>query len=300
MKKTVLFVAAMAMSFAANATILRVSNVTGSSAPYTTFNAALGAAVDGDTIMVDASPTNYGAVEIDKRVVVIGPGFNLVRNGIVEEGANCANFDGITVKAEGVVLQGIQSTGTSTSVGGITIKAHKVVVNRCRPGKITFRDASNSIISQNYVEGGVEGYGSSAEESYIQITNNFVEGRISSLHYSYIAYNTMSGIFSLKNCTLEHNWSLKELSDGNGNSFTDNYFSSAYSKVWNNSSHTEGDVAAVEVDETLRSTYGAFAGDHPYVLSGVPAGPVVKDLIVPTTVEKGSKLQVTIKVGIQQ
>ena len=44
--------------------------------------------------------------------------------------------------------------------------------------------------------------------------------------------------------------------------------------------------------------YGAFAGNDPYILSGVPAGPVVQDLIVPTTVEKGSKMNVTIKVGV--
>ena len=46
--------------------------------------------------------------------------------------------------------------------------------------------------------------------------------------------------------------------------------------------------------------YGAFAGDSPYVISGIPSAPVIEDLVVPTTVEAGSKMKVTIKVGIQK
>ena len=33
-------------------------------------------------------------------------------------------------------------------------------------------------------------------------------------------------------------------------------------------------------------------------LAGVPSGPVIQDLVVPTTVEMGSKLNVTVKIGM--
>ncbi len=53
-------------------------------------------------------------------------------------------------------------------------------------------------------------------------------------------------------------------------------------------------------DMNLSSTHGAFAGDSPYVLSGIPSAPIIEDLVVPTTVEYGSNMQVTIKVNVQK
>ena len=301
MKKTFSFMAVFCLAAVANATILRVSNVEGSSAPYSSIGDALSAAAEGDTIMVDASPIAYDFIEIGKRVVLLGPGHSLVKNGIISEGAESATINGIKIDAEGTVVRGITIPGGKD----ITIKAHKVVINRCFVhGSINLRGASNSIIHQNFV-GNVEGYGSESQESYLQVTNNILYGRVSCLHNSYIAYNTGDGffIYGCKDCTIEKNWSNRDISKGSlvtGSSFDDNYVSETYTAALNNSSRYDGSVAAVEVDETLRSTYGAFAGDDPYVLSGVPAGPVIQDLIVPASVEKGSKLQVTIKVGIQQ
>lgn len=45
---------------------------------------------------------------------------------------------------------------------------------------------------------------------------------------------------------------------------------------------------------------GAFNGDDPYVISGVPAGPMIQDITVPASVQQGSSLNVTIKLGIQR
>ena len=54
--KKLLILSAMCMVMTAQATVLRVSNVTNSGAPYSNIPAAIEAAVDGDTIMVDGSP----------------------------------------------------------------------------------------------------------------------------------------------------------------------------------------------------------------------------------------------------
>ncbi len=43
--------------------------------------------------------------------------------------------------------------------------------------------------------------------------------------------------------------------------------------------------------------YGAFAGNDPYVISGIPAGPMIEELTIPTSVEEGSVMEVTIKFG---
>ena len=45
---------------------------------------------------------------------------------------------------------------------------------------------------------------------------------------------------------------------------------------------------------------GAFNGDDPYVISGIPAGPVIQDITVPASVAQGSTLNVTIKLGVQR
>ena len=43
--------------------------------------------------------------------------------------------------------------------------------------------------------------------------------------------------------------------------------------------------------------YGAFAGDNPYVISGIPAGPIIEELTIPTSAEEGSSMEVAIKLG---
>ena len=53
----------------------------------------------------------------------------------------------------------------------------------------------------------------------------------------------------------------------------------------NAGSFTDIDYYNIDLPTGVKSTYGAFAGETPYVLSGVPSGPVIIDLDVPTTVE---------------
>jgi len=74
MKKILLLiVAAFAMTLTANAKILRVSNVSGSSAPYTSVDDAHSAASAGDIIVVEGSQTSYGDVTLRKAVKLVGP-----------------------------------------------------------------------------------------------------------------------------------------------------------------------------------------------------------------------------------
>ena len=298
MKKILFMLVAASVSMAAQAKILRVSNVAGSSAPYTSFDSAQADANEGDTIMLDASATSYGKVDIKKRLVILGPGYDLIRNGIVYEGADAACFSGGTrVSAEGTVLKGLRIINEGG--GSLTLAANKIIVNRCYvSGLIYLRNASNSVIHQCYCHG-VEGYGSDFQESFIQVTNSIITSRISVLHDSYVAYNTTYDCapFACKNCTFEYNMNQREWNDTN-NTYVNNLQTRAYVSVLNKTSPFDGDVKEVEIDEDTRGTYGAFAGDDPYVLAGIPSGPVIQDLIVPTTVEKGSTMSVTVKVGV--
>jgi len=59
-----------------NAEILTVDNRAGSVAQYSDFASAYEAANSGDTILLTGSPTSYGAHNIYKPLVIIGPGYN--------------------------------------------------------------------------------------------------------------------------------------------------------------------------------------------------------------------------------
>ena len=44
---------------------------------------------------------------------------------------------------------------------------------------------------------------------------------------------------------------------------------------------------------------GAFGGDEPYVLSGLPSGPIVYELSMPSQVSGSSTLNVRVKARVQ-
>ena len=297
MKKTMLFLAAISMAIAANARILRVSNVSGSSAPYTSISAAHDAASAGDTIMLDSSPTRYDdfTVTLTKKVVLLGPGYWLVQNGMIEEGASTATIYTLVIKASETVVKSVHISS------GLKIQASKVVINRCHINDIDIaKSCDNAVISQSFIVNKISGGNYS---NYHQITNNiFINtstfGHITGVNDCYIAYNTCrSAKFesNATNSTFENNlW--KEFNDkGSNNSVKDNYQTDIISTQATND-FIDSDYYKLEIPEDVISKYGAFAGDSPYIMSGVPSGPIITDLVVPTTVETGSKMNVTIKV----
>ncbi len=308
MKKTMLVLAAVAIAAAANAKILRVSNVSGSSAPYTTLEAAHDAANSGDTIMVDASSTMYTStvstnIDITKKLVILGPGYWLVKDGIMQEGASTAEVGRFTIKAEGVVIKGM-------SIHGLFINASKAVINRCYINDITiYKPVSNVVISQNFITGAPSC--NSGGGSFHQVTNNIFSYNsvntsnlvLSGFDQSYIAYNTFRSQYTnirATNSTIEHNLWTSFNDKGSDNSATDNYVASVLFTQSTSDFIDQDYRNSIEIPADVMSKYGAFAGDSPYVLAGIPSGPVIQDLIVPTSVEMGSKMNVTIKIGMQK
>lgn len=303
MKKIMLILAVACMTTAANARILRVSNVSGSSAPYASIEAAHDAANSGDTIMVDPSSTRYTEmastnIDLTKRLVIIGPGYWLVKDGIIQEGASSASVGKFTIKVEGTVIQGM-------TLNSLVIQASKVVINRCHIGGISIsKAASNVVLNQNFITGQPD----ANKGSFHQVTNNIFTYNtttsytvLSSFDQSLIAYNTFRSAttnLNLTNCTIEHNiWSVFN-DKGSNNSVSENYVTSIINTQSTNEFIDKDFYENVEIPADILSQYGAFAGDSPYVLAGVPSGPVIKDLGVPTTVELGSKLNVTVKIGM--
>ena len=331
MKKNILAFVAVCATITANATILRVSNVNGSTAPYSTIQAAHDAASTGDTIMVDGSNTRYGLTEVSKQLVFIGPGFWINDKELVQEAAPSATAEFlIHAGAAGTVIEGFTFKYEMTQL--LTINANDCVVRRCyfwnHGGYVAIRfsrdkkdgayygpDPTGAVIHQNFfadcviVAQFLEGL-----MTNVQITNNIflkndgTEYDLTNISHSYIAYNTMIGSGSWKNfrtvhtSTIEHNI-IKEkkvqydnIHITDDNEWSDNIEVGTFQIDYK----TDKDIRDLESIKDYSSDHGAFAGDSPYVLSGIPAAPVIEDLIVPTTIEAGSKMNVTIKLGIQK
>jgi len=325
--KKLLILSAMCMAMTAQATVLRVSNVTNSGAPYTTIPAAIDAAVNGDTIMVDGSPVAYneqtgttGSLDINVRVVLMGPGYLLTQNGVQSNGDLTAEISRnikISEGAAGTIIQGVNLSGTE-----IDIQVPNVVITRCKVDGSLYiaTGATNCVLHQNLFTGLV---GRSSYTTYTaynaQITNNIFmhvnnnsSGILRGFNESTIAYNTFtkakdsgSGgnsvlLSQMTGCTIEHNVLFSTEQTLDNNTMADNYWGG-------NESPYQDCITDLEVRDANTGGIGnelmgrgAFNGDDPYVISGIPAGPVIQDITVPATVEQGGTLNVTVKLGIQR
>ena len=292
MKKKIVFLAALCLTMGAYANILRVNNVD-SSAPYASIAAAVTAAVDGDTIMVEGSTVDYDETTINKRLVILGPGYWLRENGITTESAQSANINGITTTEGGTVIMGIHVWG------GFRVEGAKTVITRCRldEGVSIAKGINNCVIHQCFIGGDV---GSGYDHSYYhQITNNiFGAMNCKGIGDSYIAYNTSythwgESFWNSGNCKIEKNiFYTNDINVGDGNTIQDNYIAGdAYQDI-----QTDKDVRDTKLPSAADG-FGAFAGNNPYVISGIPAGPMIEELTIPTSVEEGGTMEVTIKLG---
>lgn len=298
MKRLAIMLCVAASVVCANAKILRVSNVNGSTAPYSSVTAALEAANDGDVIMLDASPDSYGDIEINKKVTLQGPGYWLIDNGIVQEGMQTADFGTINITASGAKL-------SSVSAYAININGDRGVVTRCWVQRVGMGDGiEGAIIHQNYITTGIGGPSYfDILPSNIQITNNIFRAGLGCLRAfcnSIVKYNTFTisetniSLWCLRNSVFEYNIvKSTQLNNNGGNTFTNN-------SEWPDDfkyNNKDIDSGIKTSDATISPLHGAFAGEDPYVISGIASGPYIEDITVPVSVEQGDDMKVTLKIG---
>lgn len=308
MKKILLSVLAAIIAAPAFSATLRVNNTSGSGAIYTSVADALVDAKDGDVIIVDGSNDSYGDIEISKRITLQGPGYYLKENEVTTENVQPAKFNTIKVYHEDVKITGVTVSGT------LTVYANNVVVTRNNIRNIllgndfsyTENAISNVVFHQNFILGNIMRDSYSSSCTFIQITNN-IFARSNNVHIrnidqSVIAYNTFvtneCSLVYVTGSTIEHNIGTSLTSAGVSNTYTGNYLlSGSATKIYGNSS-SDKEIKAIEAGLTV--TAGAFAGKDPYVLSGLVAGPVIKDIEMPASVVKGEELKVTVRLGISE
>lgn len=286
------------MAVTSQATVLRVSN-TDSSTHYATVSAAVEAAAEGDTIVIDGSNVSYGDVTLNKRVVLMGPGYWLRENGIATEAAYSAELSTLTTTEAGTVVTGI------VVKQGMTVKGAHTIITRCYVSTSLYTcivlepGADNCVIHQNYLTQSI-GNGTSGRDTYNhQITNNIWDTSLKSIHNSYVAFNTSfshwgESVWSSTGNKIERNIVYSENfgKDDKENTYPSNYcIGNLLEDI-----KTDKDVRDAAYP-TAAAGYGAFAGDTPYVISGIPAGPMIEEMTVPTMAEEGGTMQVTFKLG---
>lgn len=303
----------------AQAKILRVSNVAGSSAPYTTYAEAEVDALDGDTIIFDGSATSYGDVVVKgKRLVLFGHGYLLAANNVSNLNDCDAQFGNIEIQTEGTIVQGLKATN-------IYIRANNVVVTRCHANKILNGGGyegyysgvfSGIVIHQNFVTYNITGIAGSTSQyfSNSQITNNIVvcsqydAELIQAMRNSVVQNNILINKYfkdeiaatpmNLVECMVENNivFANDKVVTGSNNETSGNIVAASgfeFTDLANDASILD------DLKEYTAQGVGAGAGTDPYVISGIPAGPMIEDIDMPTTVEKGKSMEVVVKVKVK-
>jgi hypothetical protein len=307
--------AAMLFAGTARSAILRVNN-SGAPAPYTTFSAAHTAAQPGDTIHVEASPINYGSNFISKQLVIIGPGYFLGENAQTQAGLASATFQWLSWNSggEGTVVSGVTFSSQTT------INRSNIRIERCRfLNNLNFYHSSSLSGIQVigcYVQGNLTVQSGSAVITDITMANNIFLGTLSqsaSMAGEFVnntVRNTSTDpVFSLSNMIARNNIFDCEVTPGN-NTFLHNLFRTAPVPA------VDGNQVSVDMSTmfgggTVDNQWqlapgspaiaagdngedcGAFGGNEPYRLSGIPAVPSIFGMTAPSTISVGATLPVT-------
>ncbi len=282
----------------------RVSNVPGASAAYTSVQTAHDASgvLAGDTLFVEPSGLSYGDLTWTKSLVIIGNGYLLASNP--ETQANTGNSKLGTVVISGST-SGSVITGCDINQLYLTNNVHNIFIKRNLAHNISFDNnpGGNIFILQNYIDGGIY---SSGVWTNIWIENNIIPGVINLTQNNYVATatllnNVMGGTLSATGCTLKNNIAYYS---------NMSYFTMINCSVYNNigvstnfgtdnGNQSNVNMADVFVCWPACPTYsadgrfqlkpgsvatgagfggidcGAFAGNYPYVLSGLPTVPAI-------------------------
>ncbi len=169
--KITLPILALLLSFSAFATVRTVSNDPNNPAQYSGIQAAITAANAGDTIYVQGTTvldvngtfqnpgSNYGTITINKRITLIGSGYNPTKDYAYISTLAGITFDtssavGSVSGASGAVVSGFYIYGSINISGnyGNTTRANGITVERCLiTGGVTTYNANNFTLQQSVI-----------------------------------------------------------------------------------------------------------------------------------------------------
>ncbi|MES2518449.1 MAG: hypothetical protein V4585_10100 [Bacteroidota bacterium] len=331
-------------------TIRRCNNNPGVSGVnvYTTIQAAHDAAVAGDIIYVEPSVTDYGSVDVRKRLTIIGNGYNIDKNTNVPFEPRTSKIVTITFNngSANSVITGVDLSGAGTNVNDVNI-----TITRCKTNVIGFGASSNLVAGVNsrgnnatitkcLITGSISGSNSTNVASQYgyncTITNNIQQGSsIGSITNTVIASNiyNLQGISNVMNnlngCSVTNNIydargftaTIPFVTSGAGNTISNNICLGQAGTPSGNGNVNFGDETTTFLVANPWLTFptedakfqlavgspaigigtggtnaGAFGGANPYILSGLPAYPVMTNFTTTGVGNTTTPLQVSVTV----
>lgn len=289
---------------------------------YSDIQAAHDAAFNGDTLMIEGSSQNYSSFTCTKKLVIKGPGYYLNENPGLSASKLSAIVSGASFNdgSDGSVIMGIEF------ISSINLGDDNITIRRCVLGQVNFSyDLKNITVSESIFSG--NGYLSSSLATNLIVSNNIFDNTgiyISDGTTGVFLNNvvvcssvTIPGGFYIKNniffTTEKVNMSFPMLPDPNISyniSITDHFGTDNN----NQANVSESSLFLGALTESTDGKWqlkagspalgtgeggvdcGAFGGPQPYILSGLPVGPVIYELNVSSYATEDNKLPVTIKV----
>lgn len=327
MKKIILFAATAISTFPVFAKIWRVNNNLGIAADFKDIPAAVTAAADGDTIMVEASANAYTGPTLTKKLIIIGTGYYLndaTPNPKTQANTNVSNIGSATFNAgsAGSVVEGCTMGGVFLSESNITIERNNIT-SYLYVAYSANSVCNNDTIRQNVVYGLYAG-NATGKASNLLVYNNIFDGPpiqfVSNVNnisgyfinndflYSYSSscanFTFQNNIFNTANfgSYLSSNSFFNNITSNAGLPASDgNKLNVALNDVfigYNSGTGFSSDgryklksgSIAIGAGSLNGGTVdcGAFGGPAPYILSGMPSIPSIYVLTVPSSVASGA------------
>lgn len=251
MKKSLLFLSLCLAVVSMKAKVIQVNNNVGANSDYSLLQKAIDNASSGDTIYVAGSPNLYdgGKILINKKVVIIGPGFFLGENGQNQSSNLTAKILNMELGEGGdnSVIMGLTFEGWTSylifskrrpdnTLGEKT--SNNVTLKRNKFSHVAIYYASGTIICQNYfVPQDSKGIFLDNTSSNTLVENNIINSGNSPSVYGYydknigltnttISNNTMSdGLKYISGVNIYNNIFISDgLSNSNNNTLKNNIF----------------------------------------------------------------------------
>jgi len=286
----------------------------------------------GDTVYMEGSTTKYNMTNLDKKLTIIGPGYFLGQNDSTQASKLSAQISHIYCNSgsEATVIMGMHlNYGTGS---GVIVYANDVIIKRNRVTEIikVGQSVTSCFIYQNYIEGRVYVSDNSNATIYNNVAENIeISSNSSALVYNNVFFNDNSAYTNtIHNSTFQSNIIIAaDISDDAtyNNDIRNNLFGRAASEAPVNGNQYSIDMSTVFVDFDGSQGYsddekwdlrddpsnpaydsgyngddcGAYFGNSPYVLSGMPPFPHIFDVDMPASVSKSSGLEVNVKIKSQ-
>lgn len=298
-----LFALVMLFMFNANATVWRVSNVSGAGAHFTSLQAAINdpSVVNGDVIYLEPSAVSYGNITLNKSLTIIGNGFFLGENPETQANPNMSRIGSFTFStgSDGAVVVGCYFS-SMVSIHASNVRLERNYFYYPSSGALNIgSNQSNIFIVGNYINS-FEGFNTlSALINNLYVYNNLFKCSSTAIN---TGWNTSAVV---ENNVIESGNVLINNTVFNNNIMVSGTFTHTDSNFSNNIGHStqfgtaNGNQQNVNMNTVFVGTgstdgkwqlkagspaiatgvggidCGMFGGPYPYKLSGLPQVPSI-------------------------